>query len=106
MPFVKALPKSDLKENSGKCVVLEGKRIGVFLCNGKYSAIDDACTHDEASLSDGGVYVQDDGKCVVECPWHGAHFDLQTGTALTLPAVKSVKTYPVRVEGDTIEVEI
>jgi 3-phenylpropionate/trans-cinnamate dioxygenase ferredoxin subunit len=105
MPFVKAFPKADLKENSGKAVVLEGKRIGVFLCEGKYTAIDDLCTHDEASLADGGVFVQD-GKCIVECPWHGAHFDLNTGTALTLPAVKPVKIYPVRIEGDMIEVEI
>ena len=85
--------------------MLEGKRIGVFLCSGKYMAIDDHCTHDEASLADGGVFVQD-GKCIVECPWHGAQFDLQSGAALTLPAVKPVKSYPVRIEGDSIEVEI
>jgi len=105
MPFVKALPKSDLKDNSCKAVTLEGKRIGVFHINGLYLAIDDLCTHDEASLCDGGM-LEHEGKLIVECPWHGAQFDLKTGKALTLPAVKPVKTYAVRVEGDTLEVEI
>ena len=105
MPFVKALAKAELAPGSGRAVVLNGKRIAVFNCEGSYLAIDDYCTHDDASLAEGGLIVEN-GKCVVECPWHGAHFDLNSGAALTLPAVKPVKTYPVRIEGDTIEVEI
>jgi 3-phenylpropionate/trans-cinnamate dioxygenase ferredoxin subunit len=105
MAYVKALQKSDLQPGQGRCVVLEGKRIAIFNVDGKFVAIDDVCTHDEASLAE-GTLLHENGKCVVECPWHGAHFDLNTGAALTLPAVTPVKTYPTRAEGDTIEVEV
>ena len=105
MPFIKAFAKTELQSGQGKCVTLEGKKIAIFNACGRFVAIDDTCTHDEASLAEGTV-IEEDGKCTVECPWHGAHFDLFTGAALTLPAVTPVKTYAVRVEGETIEVEL
>jgi len=105
MPFIKAISKSELQPGQGKCVVLEGKKIAVFNVDGQFMAIDDTCTHDEASLAE-GTLIHEEGRCVVECPWHGAYFDLKTGAAVTLPAVKPVKHYAVRVEGDTIEVEV
>jgi 3-phenylpropionate/trans-cinnamate dioxygenase ferredoxin component len=106
MPFVKAIAKSELKPNQGRCVTLEGKQIAIFNMDGQYLAIDDLCTHADASLADGGVFKDEQGRCLVECPWHGARFDLKTGAALTLPAVTPVKTYPVREAGDALEVEI
>lgn len=86
--------------------MLEGRKVGIFNADGRYYAIADVCTHEDASLSEGTVLKDDKGRCVVECPWHGSQFDLQTGAALTLPATKPVKTYAVRVEGDFIEVEL
>ena len=53
-------------------------------------ALDDMCTHAEASLSEGEVY-----DCKIECPLHGAEFDIKTGQAVTPPATKDVKTYDV-----------
>lgn len=103
--FVKALSKSDLQPGQGKAVELQGKKIAVFNVNGTFRAIDDTCTHDEASLAEGTIQCEGE-TCVVECPWHGAHFNLQTGAAVTLPAVTPVKTYAVRVEGDAIEVDV
>jgi 3-phenylpropionate/trans-cinnamate dioxygenase ferredoxin component len=105
MPYVKAIAKSELHPGQGKAVQLSGKKIALFNVEGRFVAIDDTCTHDEASLAEGTVSCEN-GKCIVECPWHGAHFDLSTGAALTLPAVQPVKTYPTRVEGDAIEVEV
>jgi 3-phenylpropionate/trans-cinnamate dioxygenase ferredoxin component len=104
--FVRALKKSDLEPNQGRCVVLEGKRIAVFRCGEEFFAIDDTCTHQEAALSEGCAMEDEKGRCVVECPWHGAHFDLRTGAAVTLPAIRPVNRYKVRVEGDCIEVEL
>lgn len=106
MPFVKALAKSELGPGKSASLNLEGKRIALFNVNGTFHAIDDRCTHDEASLAEGYVICEENNKCVVECPWHGAHFDLNSGAALTLPAVKPVQKYNVRVEGDAIEVEL
>ncbi len=71
----------------------------VAVCNvdGKYYAIRDVCTHDDAPLDQGEL----DG-CQIECPRHGAKFDVTTGKALCLPAVLPVPTYPIKVEGNDI----
>lgn len=88
---------------AGSAVVVEagGKRIA--LCNtgdGIY-AIDDVCTHDGGPLDQGKL----DG-IEIECPRHGARFDVTSGRALCLPAVRPVKTYPVRVEGGEVEIDL
>lgn len=77
------------------------KRIAICNVNGRYYAIDDVCTHDGAPLDQGEL--QDN---LVECPRHGAKFDVTTGRAVVLPAVRPVQTYPVQVEGDDVKVEI
>ncbi len=43
---------------------------------------------------------------LVECPRHGAKFDVTTGRAVVLPAVRPVKTYPVEVDGDDVKVDV
>lgn len=60
-----------------------------------YHAVDDTCTHECCSLGDGWL---EDG--IVECPCHGATFDIRTGAALTLPATKPLRVYPVRATPD------
>ncbi|MBI4641820.1 MAG: Rieske 2Fe-2S domain-containing protein, partial [Candidatus Tectomicrobia bacterium] len=62
-------------------------------------AIDDTCTHEEASLSEGEVWGE-----VIECPKHGARFDLRTGEVVSLPAVLPVATYEVKVEGTEVKI--
>lgn len=106
MPFTRACAATDVTEGFGKKVEVSGKAIALFRVDGKVLAIDDLCTHDEASLSEGVVMKDATGKCVVECPWHGAHFDLCTGTAVTLPAVTPVKPYAVREENGAIEIDV
>jgi 3-phenylpropionate/trans-cinnamate dioxygenase ferredoxin subunit len=80
---------------------IENPAIAVFNVEGTLFAISDTCTHAEASLSEGRV----DGE-TVECPLHGACFDLRTGEALTPPAVEPVQTFPVILQEDEIYVEI
>jgi 3-phenylpropionate/trans-cinnamate dioxygenase ferredoxin subunit len=77
--------------------------IGVFNCRGELYAIEDRCSHDDGPVCL-GVWDQDD--CTVTCPRHGAQFDLRTGKALSLPAYLPVRTFPVRVEGGTVKVDI
>ncbi len=69
--------------------------------DGNFYAINDTCTHEEFSLSDGELWGLD-----VECPQHGSRFNLQTGKVTGLPAVIPAKTYPVTVEGSDIYVEV
>ena len=77
------------------------RQIAVCNVDGTFYAIDDVCTHDGGSL-DQGELVGDE----IECPRHGALFDVKTGRALTLPAVVPVRSYPVQVNGDEIMVEV
>ena len=88
---------------SGKPVKLEkaGKSICVTRVGDEVFAIDDTCSHAEASLSEGDV---SDHK--IECWLHGAEFDLRTGAVLTLPATIALATYPVRIEANSVTVEI
>ena len=78
-----------------------GVRIALCNVNGRFYAIDDVCTHDSGPLDQGEL----DGE-QVECPRHGAKFDVTTGRATVLPAVRPVKTYRVEVEGDDVKVEV
>lgn len=88
---------------SGVPVKLEkgGKSICVTRIGNEVFAIDDTCTHSEASLSEGEV-----SGFKIECWLHGAEFDLRTGEAITLPANISLATYPVKIEANSITVEI
>lgn len=77
------------------------ERIAVFRDGEQVYALGDRCSHAEASLSEGEVF---DGE--VECPRHGAVFDLATGAAKSLPATRPVPTYGVRVRDGVVEVEV
>ncbi len=74
--------------------------VAVFHFEDGYFAIEDVCTHDGGPLAEGPLV---DG--VIECPRHGARFDVRTGAVRRFPATSPVPTYPVRVVGDDIQVE-
>lgn len=99
--FVPAARTADIPNESGTCVAVNGKKVALFHVGDTFYAIEDTCTHEEASLSEGTLYLDED-EPQVECPKHGAIFEISTGQVLTLPAVKSVKSYETKVEGDTI----
>jgi 3-phenylpropionate/trans-cinnamate dioxygenase ferredoxin component len=71
-------------------VLVHGVRVAVFHVEGRFFAVDDRCTHQEAYLSDGFV----DG-CSVECPLHASCFDLRTGVPSAPPATAPVRTHRV-----------
>ena len=99
--IVKAAHKKDIPAGNGICVEVEGKSIALFHINGKFFAIDDACTHAGGNLSEGSL----EGE-VVTCPWHGATFDVKNGKALTAPAFDDLQSYPVHIQGEDICIEI
>jgi 3-phenylpropionate/trans-cinnamate dioxygenase ferredoxin component len=83
-------------------LIIDGERIVLFLLeDGTVKALEDRCSHADVRLSRG---CYEDG--VIECPAHGARFDVQTGEHLCLPAVGPVKTFPTRVDGATIYVTL
>ena len=99
--FVKVASAADLPPGSAKWVEAEGKEIALFNAGGTVYALDNICTHAGGPLVEGGV---EGGQ--VECPWHGARFDLKTGASSSPLAAGGVAAYPVRVTGSDIEIEI
>jgi 3-phenylpropionate/trans-cinnamate dioxygenase ferredoxin component len=87
----------------GKVRVVVGPRQRLAVCNvdNSYYCIDDVCTHDGASFETGDL----DGT-EIECPRHGARFDVTTGRATCLPAIVPVKAYPVEVENGEIRIQV
>lgn len=90
----------DLADGEGKTVGVGNKLLAVFHYQGQFFAIDDMCPHMGASLS--GGYVQDGN---VICPWHAWRFRLNDGAWADNPKVKT-GCYPVRVEGDNVQVQV
>jgi len=86
---------------SGKPVAIEVDGIAVCLTRvgDEVFAVEDTCTHSEASLSEGEV-----SGTKIECWLHGAEFDLRTGEALTPPATSALKTFKVEVNGNQVVV--
>jgi len=95
---------SDIPEGEARHVVANRIEIAVAnLGNGTFLAVDDICSHAEASLSEGEVDVDME---TIECPRHGSTFDLRTGQPKTLPATLPIVTFPVKVDGDRIMIEL
>ena len=96
-------PAAELPSGEMRLVEHDGKKIGVFNCDGTLYAIEDRCSHDNGPLAEGEF---DAAACTVECPRHGSLFDLSTGRPKTLPAFTPVKTFPIAIEDDTITLEV
>ena len=92
---------SEISEDEPKAVSIGRLDVGIYKLDGEFYAIDDICTHAYAMMTDG--YIED-GQ--IECPLHGACFDIKTGKALTAPATIDLRPYPVKVEGDQISVGV
>ncbi len=89
----------DFAPGTCRTVDADGVTIAVFNVAGKYYAIEDLCTHEAESLSQGEVEDH-----MVICPRHQARFSLTSGEALSPPAYEPVATFPVRVIGGRVQV--
>jgi len=79
---------------------VNGTPVALFHLPLGFFAIGDTCSHEESSLSEG--FIEED---MVECPKHGAQFEIETGRNRSLPATRPVPAYRVVVEGDEVYVE-
>ena len=91
----------DFEDEDVEQVLVGGLAIAVYKAQGRFYATQDLCTHEHAYLSDGVVV-----DCVVECPFHQGRFDIASGKALGAPVVVGLKTFPVKVIGDRIYVQV
>jgi 3-phenylpropionate/trans-cinnamate dioxygenase ferredoxin subunit len=97
--FVTVAKVGEIPEGGVKIARLDDREIAIFQVGGRYYAMADVCTHDGGPLAEG---VLEDH--VIECPRHGARFDIRTGAVLAMPATAPVPVYAVRIEGDEIQV--
>ena len=99
--FVKVARTDEIKPGQARLVDVKGKQIALFNINGDFFAIDNVCTHEQASLAEGEISGHE-----VTCPLHGAKFDVRTGEVLGPPAYDDVGCYNVRVMGTDIEIDL
>jgi len=99
--YARAASVGEVGEGQGKLVEVMGKKIALFHVGDNFYAIDDTCTHRGGPLSEGEVEGDE-----VTCPWHGAIYNVTTGAVVGGPAPHGVTSYPVRVNGADVEVEV
>ena len=82
-------------------VTPNGEAVVLARWDGELFALEDRCSHQDFPLSEGEV---EGGQ--IECVFHGAKFDLRTGKAMQLPAIRPVKTYPVEIRDGEVYIEV
>ena len=95
--FVKVATIDEVAPGRRKLVEFEYVTVALFNINGQLYCIEDVCTHDDGPLAEGKL----DGYAIA-CPRHGAQFDVRNGKVLSMPAVKPVPSYEVKVVGNDI----
>jgi naphthalene 1,2-dioxygenase ferredoxin component len=99
--WVTAAKRSNLGAGDVLGVVLQGHDIALYNIDDAIFATDDICTHAYARLSDGFL-----DRIEIECPLHAGRFDVKTGKATAPPCTDDLKTYPVRIAGDDIQIKL
>lgn len=101
--LIDVCPESELPPGAMKTVEWEDTELMVVNCGGELFAMEDRCSHDNGPLAEGEI---DHANCTVECPRHGALFDLRSGKPLTLPAYVPVESFPVVVQDGIVKVDV
>lgn len=100
--LVTTIKTSEIPAGGIVAVDVRGTQVAVANVDGTYYAFDDACTHEQCSLTEMGELA----GTTVTCTCHGSEFDVRTGKVLAPPATAPVKVYPTRVEGDALQIEV
>jgi nitrite reductase/ring-hydroxylating ferredoxin subunit len=90
-----AAHRSALSTTEVRAFTLGGREIVLCDVDGEVYALDGICTHEDLPLEGGEV---DDG--MLECPWHGALYEVCSGRVRALPATRPLQTFPVRVDAE------
>ncbi len=99
--FLKLAAAAEVAPGEIKQYMVEDRFVALCNVDGEFHAFEDVCTHQFTHLSDGEFTGSE-----VKCPLHGARFDVKTGAAKSLPAVKPVPKHEVKVEDGTVYVAL
>lgn len=92
-----AIGPADLANGERRIIEIDGNAIAIFNIAGAYYAIADVCSHDDGPVAEGDLRDYE-----IECPRHGARFDVRSGKVLTFPAIVDIPAYPVKIEDGEI----
>ncbi len=95
--WIRVCARGELLPGEHQVVDADGARIAVFNVDGELYAVEDVCTHDGGELTGGPLVGHE-----VECPRHGARFDLRTGAATCPPAYEPIAKFPVEVRDGAV----
>jgi 3-phenylpropionate/trans-cinnamate dioxygenase ferredoxin subunit len=99
--WINVCPLDDIDDEDVRRFDHGGKTFAVYRYDDKVYASDGLCTHEQVHLS-GGLVMEN----VIECPKHNGRFDIRDGRALGAPVCVNLKTYPARVEGGEIQIQL
>lgn len=99
--FVAVAKAADVVENRVHCVHVAGQALVLCRFGDGFYALENLCSHGHATFEKGRVRAHK-----LLCPLHGAIFDVRDGTVLGPPALKPLRTFPVRVVDGVIEVAL
>jgi 3-phenylpropionate/trans-cinnamate dioxygenase ferredoxin subunit len=99
--FVKVADKNEIASGTVKVFSVGDHRIALCRVDDVFYAVADLCTHDGGPLGEGELVDHQ-----IECPRHGARFDIETGKALCLPAVLAIPTYKVEARQEEVWVAL
>lgn len=101
MAFVKAANVSEVPPGRAKVVEIGDEDVALCNVDGKIYAIANVCTHDDGPLGEGYLLGEE-----IECPRHGARFNVRSGQVKTLPAIMPIPTFEVKIDGDDVLVDV
>ncbi len=99
--WIELAPVDAIPEDDVIGIDTEGKSFALYQVDGEIYATDNICTHGNARLCDGFLEGHE-----IECPLHQGKFDIRNGKAMCAPLTEDVKTYPVKIEGTRVFVEV
>jgi len=99
--FIKAATTSELSSGGKLLVEVDEQLVILFQVGDEYFCLDDVCTHDGGTLSDGEFEGHE-----IACPRHGAKFDIRCGKAICMPATQNTGSHEVKVDGEDILVKL
>lgn len=99
--FTRVAAVNEVADPGKELVEVEGEMVALFHAGGTFYALDDICTHDGGTLVDGELIDH-----AIACPRHGAKFDIRSGAALSMPAVRPTRAHEVKVEDGSVFVRL
>lgn len=99
--WVDALSTEDLPTDDVIGIDVAGRDIALYTIGDAVYATDNICTHGQARLCDGFLEGHE-----IECPLHQGKFDVRNGKATCEPVTEAIRSYPVRIDGHRVYVQI